>query len=415
MQRRLDSYNQTAMKATILTTAMAAGIMLAACGGKTDKGDSPATDVYALKAYETLDSIYSHYGIDSVALLRENYPFNEEFKATYLAYDQQADQPNPYSYLWPFSGTLSAVTALYEATGDSACLEILNRKVLPGLEHYADTTRTPFAYASYVNTAAPSDRFYDDNIWLGIDFTDLYLTTGRKPFLEKAAAIWKFIESGTDSELGGGIYWCEQKKRSKNACSNTPGAVYALKLFQATADSSYLEKGRNLYQWTKSCLQDTTDCLIFDNIGLSGKVDSTKYAYNSGQMLQAAALLCKITGDSVYLDDARKIARSAYERFFNGGEATDQEGSFRLIGKGNVWFTAVMMRGFAELYRLDGQDTYMEAFRRNLDHAWLNSRDNSTGLFSTDWSGKVNDKEKWLLTQAAMGEMYARLASYNNK
>lgn len=33
MQRRLDSYNQTAMKATILTTAMAAGIMLAACGG----------------------------------------------------------------------------------------------------------------------------------------------------------------------------------------------------------------------------------------------------------------------------------------------------------------------------------------------------------------------------------------------
>jgi len=24
--------------------------------------------------------------------------------------------------------------------------------------------------------------------------------------------IWKFIESGTDDVLGGGIYWCEQKK-----------------------------------------------------------------------------------------------------------------------------------------------------------------------------------------------------------
>ena len=132
--------------------------------------------------------------------------------------------PNAYSYLWPFSGTFSAVNALYEATADARYLEMLDRRVLTGLEHYLDVTRKPFAYASYVNMALPSDRFYDDNIWLGIDFTDIYRLTKKKSYLKKAKMIWQFLESGTDDVLGGGIYWCEQKKESKNTCSNAPGA-----------------------------------------------------------------------------------------------------------------------------------------------------------------------------------------------
>jgi len=33
------------------------------------------------------------------------------------------------------------------------------------------------------------------------------------------------------------------------------------------------------------------------------------------------------------------------------------------------------------------------------------------GLFNTDLCGKSKDDKKWLLTQAAMIEMYARLAT----
>lgn len=124
----------------------------------------------------------------------------------------------------------------------------LTAKVLPGLAHYFDTIRSPFAYASYINDAPPSDRFYDDNVWLGIDFTELYLHTSKAEYLENFKLIWKFIESGTDEKLGGGIYWCEQSKKSKNTCSNAPGAVYALKLFEATKDSSYFKQGKALYE-----------------------------------------------------------------------------------------------------------------------------------------------------------------------
>ncbi len=63
--------------------------------------------------------------------------------------------------------------------------------------------------------------------------------------MDKAQLIWNFIESGTDSLLGDGIYWCEQKKESKNTCSNAPGSVFALKLFKATNDSLYFKRGKN--------------------------------------------------------------------------------------------------------------------------------------------------------------------------
>lgn len=92
--------------------------------------------------------------------------------------------------------------------------KLLENKVLPGLEEYFDTRREPFAYSSYISNQPLSDRFYDDNVWLGIDFTDSYRMT-KQAYLEKAELIWEFILSGKDEVLGGGIYWCEQKKSPK--------------------------------------------------------------------------------------------------------------------------------------------------------------------------------------------------------
>ena len=278
-----------------------------------------------------------------------------------------------------------------------------------GLEKYLDISRSPAGYASYINTASQSDRFYDDNIWLGIDFTDAYLNTKEEKYLKKAQLIWKFIESGADDKLGGGIYWCEQKKVSKNTCSNAPASVFALKMFKAIRDSSYLIKGQELYEWTKKRLQDSTDYLYFDNISLDGKIDKSKYAYNSGQMMQAATLLYQLTGRSHFLKDAQNIAKACYNYFFINFIPEEGE-PFKLLKKGDVWFTAVMLRGFIELYQTDHNKTYINSFNQNMDYAWEHVRDEK-GLFDIDFSGRTHDDRKWLLTQAAMVEMSARDSS----
>ena len=288
--------------------------------------------------------------------------------------------------------------------------KLLEKQVLPGLEEYFDTERTPVAYSSYIRTAPTSDRFYDDNIWVGIDFIDIYQITKEKKYLDKAQLIWNFIESGTDSLLGDGIYWCEQKKESKNTCSNAPGSVFALKLFKATNDSLYFKRGKELYKWTQKNLQDSTDYLYFDNIRLDGKIGKAKFAYNSGQMMQSAALLYQLTKNPDYLEDAQSIAKECYNYFFTDF-TTDTGESLKMLKQGNIWFTAVMLRGFIELYQLDQNKTFIDAFNQCLSYAWDNARDEN-GLFGTDLTGNNNNnKKKWLLTQAAMVEMYSRLAA----
>ena len=47
--------------------------------------------------------------------------------------------------------------------------------------------------------------------------------------------------------------------------------------------------------------------------------------------------------------------------------------------------------------------------QRSLDYAWEHARD-ERGLFETDFTGVGKDSEKWLLTQAAMAEMYGRMS-----
>ena len=61
------------------------------------------------KAQQTLDALYQNYAATNTCLLRENYPFDQDNKATYLASEEQAKRRNEYSYLWPYSGTFSAV------------------------------------------------------------------------------------------------------------------------------------------------------------------------------------------------------------------------------------------------------------------------------------------------------------------
>lgn len=364
-----------------------------------------------VRATKSLSIIEKLYGVpDGQHLYREVYPFDNTYNANYLGGGENEKKSNPYSYLWPFSGSLSAYTALLEQSNDPQIKEHIDKVVLPGLENYYDK-RQPAAYASYVNSAPKSDRFYDDNVWLGIDFADLYLHTKDPVYLEKSKEIWTFVASGMDDKLGGGIYWCEQRKESKNTCSNAPAVVYLLKLYQATSEKQYLTQAIDLYNWTMKNLEDPADHLYWDNINLKGGVEKTKYPYNTGQMIQAGALLYKLTKEEHYLKDAQASAKSALGYFFYAVDnGADKTSVYPVLKKSDNWFIAVMMRGFVELYHQDQDKQFVNAFQSNLNHAWKSMRDKN-GLFGTDWTANAKSTDqKWLLNQFAIAEMYARLS-----
>lgn len=125
-------------------------------------------------------------------------------------------------------------------------------------------------------------------------------------------------------------------------------------------------------------------------------------------MIQAAALLYKLTGERRYLEEAQAVAAACHDYFFRS--YTDAAGHTRkLLKNGDIWFTAVMLRGFVELYHADRDGMYLQSFRSSLDYAWEHAREQNV-LFNTDFTGDTRQERKWLLTQAAFVEMYARLA-----
>lgn len=362
-------------------------------------------DLNLEKATATLDSLYQYYEVGEKNLL---YTFPQGNDVTDIkGQNIQSSETGLYAALWPYSGTLSALSALLETTNDRQYLDIIESKVLPGLDNYLDTLNNSGAYLSHIKGELPLERSYEDNIWLGIDLTDIYLRTKETAYLERAKSIWGFVIAGMDEELGGGIYRSEQKKEIKSTCANGAGAIFALKMFNATKDSTYFNYGQFLYEWTKKTMQDSKDYLYYDSVDKNRIYAKAKYAYNSGVMLQSAVMLYKLTEDNAYMVDAQRLASAAYNYFFDDFESKDGY-RFKLLRKGNVWSVAVLLRGYTELFHIDGNSLYVDDFNNNLAHAWTNMRD-ADGLFGTDWSGADKKHIKWLLTEAAMVEMYARM------
>jgi rhamnogalacturonyl hydrolase YesR len=360
-----------------------------------------------IRAKLTLQQIFSFYITGQNHLLMEYYPYKPDNKAGYLA-GEDSQTGRRAAYLWPTSGVFSGVNALLKATGDKQYRKMIDKTILPGLEQYFDSLRKPACFQSYITSAGASDRYYDDNVWLALDLCDLYVVTGNREYLKKSIETWQFVLSGWDEKLGGGIYWCEQKKQSKNTCSNAPASVLAFKLYEATSDSTYFNWGFRIYNWTKMNLQNSTDFLYFDNKNLSGKIGRRKYTYNSGQMLQSAAMIYKLTGNKEYLDEAQNIAKSAMNYFTEEFE-TGEGKKIKLFKNTGNWFNAILLRGYIELYQIDKNPHYIRIFRDNMDQLWNQVRDKN-GLFSKDWKGQTDDEYKWLLDQAGLVEIWASLA-----
>lgn len=355
-----------------------------------------------------LTNILTKYNVEKHGLLKETYPENPENQVSYLAEGTEQKKNQEVAFLWPYSGMFSGCVSLYKTTGDAKYLKILEERILPGLELYWDNIREPFCYQSYPMFNGESDRFYDDNDWLAIDYADLYALTKNEKYLKKSEELHKYIYSGWNDELGGGIYWCEQKKTSKNTCSNAPATVLCMKLYNHTQNADYLELAKKTYDWTKTHLCDPKDSVYWDNIQLNGKIGEAKYTYNSGQMIQAGVLLYQATQDKTYLLDAQRTAKGSYNYFTKVRKGID--GKETRFYSASPWFNVILSRGLIALQEVDQNPEYINTMAENARYAWKNARDEN-GFMGTDWAGTDNKPFKWLLDNACMLELYSEISN----
>jgi hypothetical protein len=364
-----------------------------------------------LKRADTLMTALVHLYLDGKErdIWTSSYPFKDGYW-------------NGAAVIWGHGGAFSGYAALKEAAEaypayKNKIASSYDSRLLTGIDKFRNKANgNAEAFAVYPGTG--DERYYDDNIWVGIDMTDLYALTKNDGYLTRAKIVWNFILTGTDNKMGGGVYW-KEFGNSKNTCSSAPAAVLAAKLYLATNDAAYLQSAKNLYAWTKATLQDPADYLYWDNVKLTDDnnpnspliISKAKFPYNAGQPMQAAALLYKITGEAQYLIDAQNIAKAAYAKWFVPFNSYTLGESFRILEPGHVWFQAIMFRGFIELYNIDHNKTYVRAYQKTLANAWLSSaRNRTTNLINEDFRGGSTQTDFDILHQGACLEMLSRLA-----
>lgn len=308
--------------------------------------------------------------------------------ANKLYYEEYAPgEKQVHSFLWP-------LCALIQAANETSVINPSTNYVQPvvdAINQYYTTATQPPSYQAFVVKEKKDDAFYDDNQWIAIAYIDIYNRTHEKKYLDTAKMIYDFMMTGYDTIGGGGLYWKYADKTTKNTCSNGPGILIALQLYTITNEKKYLQTALQLYNWVNAHLQ-SPDGLYYDNIKIpSLKIDSAKYTYNTGTMLQSNVLLYKITHDKKYLERAENMAASATQFFYKKNKLP-----------GHYWFNAVMLRGYIELYKVNHDKQLLKVWHHEANRIWKDEKD-ANGLLGH------NAKKKSLIDQAAMLEIYARL------
>lgn len=317
-----------------------------------------------------------------------NNKFRDKPAGLYYETNDSSKAVRQHSYLWPLCG-------LIQATNEMEVLEPKKQYMLPvvtAIDKYANNEPPTRGYQATVFNGKPDDRYYDDDEWIAIAYMDAYNRTHQKKYLEEAESISRFLLSGLDTVAGGGFYWRERDKASKNTCSNGPGILVLLQLYKVTHKPSYLKTAIEVYDWTNKHLQARSG-VYWDNIGIKTlRIGKATYTYNTGTMLESNVLLYQITKDKKYLAEAKRVAAAGREHFFKNGR----------LPNGNYWFNAVMLRGYQALYKIDKNKEWIDFYREDADAIWKTERDPSTNQVGTK-------PIKRLIDQAAMIEIYARL------
>jgi hypothetical protein len=331
-------------------------------------------------------------GLEVVEQIRREY-YLPDSKLYCESIDGNGQKSGP-AFNWGVGVMLSALNAAAK----------LDPKYKPWLREYSDASRVywndkgPVPGYDVLPGPKSVDRYYDDNAWMVLALVETYEILKDKKYLDWAEQTLNFVLSGWDEKLGGGIYWREKEKTSKNACSNAPSAAACMAVAKYRRGYELTAFAEKIMFWTQKNLQDPADRLIWDNINMSGKVDRTKWTYNTGLYIRGWAMLARNIGvDQLDLND---VFKSSVARWFDKKTGAAKDGG-RFA---HLWF-----EGLVEAQSKD-RDARKE-MRKALEYVYTNVR-NSQGRYANGWNAPIKPSQSKfeLIDQASVARAYLFIA-----
>ncbi len=363
-------------KKVVALIAVCLTMTLGLCGcGNPLKGLNKTAKLYASRAILLNDSVREKYWQNDTLFMFHAYPnFTDDASGTLST-----------AFVWPYTETVAASWRIATLSKNAKKeVEDYYKKTLKGFEYYRSFRKDFHTYCASRSTTvgmAAGDTYYDDNIWISREFLNAYEIFGTEDYLETSEAVAEFVWSGWANDDLGGIYWCEQKKNSRNTCSNAPASLLFARLYEKTKKSEWLDRAIRVYEWTYSTLRDPSDNVYWDNISNEGNITTWKFTYNTGSMISSGVKLYEITGEEKYLTQAKASASGAYNYWFKDRDDRD----YKVITSDNPWFNVLLLDSWVELYPHDKETTraYIETYEKNLNFAYADLYDN---LMPPNWA-----------------------------
>ncbi|HEY3781009.1 MAG TPA: glycoside hydrolase family 76 protein [Fimbriimonadaceae bacterium] len=311
-------------------------------------------------------------------------PTKSHYAANVSEQGQASKKP---AFAWDMAVQLSALAA---ATAKNPTYQNLFDQADASLQTYGSQYNGVFGYAVLPRQKQP-DRYYDDNEWIALAQLDAFDATKDIKYLNQAVQTFKFVMSGESNELGGGIYWREKEKKSKNTCSNAPAIAIAARLYMAADDPGFLKTAVSLHNWVEQ-LKDSKDNLMFDAMSLDGKIEKRKWTYNTALMIRSDLLLYQATRQEPYLTEAIQMAIAAKSHWVD-----KQTGAIH--DEGN--FAHHLAEAFLVLEPYDKEGDWRNTALKAIQYAYTNG--SKQGLFGKRWDRyEAPDQKLILLWQASM-------------
>lgn len=247
------------------------------------------------------------------------------------------------------------------------------------------------------------NEYYDDMEWNALAMLRAFNVTQDLRFKTSAIEGWKNIQTGWNTNAGGGVSWKKDQPYSKNACSNGPACIIAARMFQQFGDAADKEWALKIYGWEKETLFNPANGAVYDNIdSRTGFVQqSWIFTYNEGTFLGSALELYKITGEKGYLNDAIKAADYTLNNLVDSNDRLlKSEGG----GDGGL-FKGVFIRYFTQLILNPDLDEaikkrYATFFKLNAETLWRSGTNKQQVLYGTYWKTKPGSTSE-LTTQTS--------------
>lgn len=320
---------------------------------------------------------------------------------------------------WSQGHALDIVTDYYIRNAGNAEIQakIYNDVMKPFLPAFDEWNRTcGYGGADFWN------NFYDDMEWMALACLRVYELTGDTDYYDALMKMWNHIKGAKNGYKGqGGLAWKTDLPASRMSCSNGPGCLLAMKLYQLTVKEAkegweaeaeyYLNFAKEVYTWMTAYLCDISTGQVYDNLGINddgtvGDPDKVALSYNQGTFMASALELYNATGVEDYLRNAVSFASyqvnhkmdSNYPVFSGEGSSGD-----------NLLFRGIFVRYFLDLLKQPTGEAYPEktknkfiaALRSCSDVLWVNGHPEGWYVWEYDWTkapefGNRNDNENRL-------------------